>query len=107
MGRKEWNDFYSPMQPYAIGANNKFDSNGEFEFQLQLGSTLYPEHPIRSHAESYYQLRKTLGVLNLQLYTSLTLLLTNTATGSLFLELIWNASLKLDSRALTLEAGIS
>ena len=35
---------------------------GEFEHQLQIGSKLYPEYPIRSHAEAYYQLRKTLGV---------------------------------------------
>jgi hypothetical protein len=62
LGRKEWNEFYSPMQPYAKGAYNKFDSEGEFEFQLQLGSKLFPEYPVRSHAEAYYQLRKTLGV---------------------------------------------
>ena len=50
------------MQPYAKGGFNKFDSEGEFEFQLQLGSKLFSEYPIRSHAEAYYQLRKTLGV---------------------------------------------
>ena len=37
-------------------------SKGEFEFQVQLGSKLYSEYPIRSHAEGFYQLRKTLGV---------------------------------------------
>jgi hypothetical protein len=62
VGRKEWNDFYSPMQPHAEDEVNQFNSDGEFEFQLQLGSKLYPEYPIRSHAEAYYQLRKTLGV---------------------------------------------
>jgi hypothetical protein len=62
LGRKEWNSFYSPMQPYAKGANNKFDSEAEFSFQLQLGSKLFSEYPIASHAEAYYQLRKTLGV---------------------------------------------
>jgi hypothetical protein len=61
VGRKPWNDFYSPMQPYAGGANNQFNQNGEFEAQLQLGSKLYPEYPIRSHAEAYYNLRKSLG----------------------------------------------
>ena len=50
------------MQPYAKGGFNKFDSEGEFDFQLQLGSKLFSEYPIRSHAEAYYQLRKTLGV---------------------------------------------
>ena len=36
--------------------------NGEFEFQLQIGSKLFPEYPIRSHGEACYQLKKTLGV---------------------------------------------
>ena len=60
IGRKSWNDFYSPMQSFA-GGYNKFIQRGEFEFQLQLGAKLYPEYPIRSHAEAFYQLRKTLG----------------------------------------------
>ena len=58
VGRKSWNDFYSPMQPYAGGADNQFNENGEFEAQLQLGPKLYPEYPIRSHAEAFYTLRK-------------------------------------------------
>ena len=37
-------------------------SSAEFEFQLQIGSKLFPEYPIRSHNEAYYQLKKTLGV---------------------------------------------
>ena len=37
-------------------------SEGEFEAQLQIGSKLFPEYPIRSHNECYYQLKKTLGV---------------------------------------------
>ena len=49
------------MNDYA-GTNNKFDKRGEFEYQLQVGSKLFPEFPIRSHSEAYYQLRKTLGV---------------------------------------------
>ena len=36
--------------------------DGEFEFHLQIGSKLFPEYPIRSHTEAYYQLKKTLGV---------------------------------------------
>ena len=27
-----------------------------------MGAKLYPEYPIRSHSEAFYQLRKTLGV---------------------------------------------
>ena len=62
LGRKPWNDFFSP----AFGVNTDgvltHDSDGEFEFQLQIGSKLFPEYPIRSHNEAYYQLKKTLGV---------------------------------------------
>ena len=61
LGTKEWNDFFSPMYEYAKGADNQFNSDGEFEAQFQLGAKLYPEYPIRSHAEAFYQLRKTLG----------------------------------------------
>ena len=69
LGSKEWNDFYSPMYDYAKGSNNQFNSNGEFEAQLQLGSKLYPEYPIRSHAEAFYQLRKTMGVQSSSLHS--------------------------------------
>ena len=61
-GTKRWNFFYSPMFLTAGGNINKFDSSGEFEAQLQLGAKLFPEYPIRSHSEAYYQLRKTLGI---------------------------------------------
>jgi hypothetical protein len=37
-------------------------ADGEFEFQLQIGSKLFPEYPIRSHNEAFYQLAKRLGV---------------------------------------------
>ena len=40
---------------------NAYNHSKEIEFQMQIGSKLYPEYPIRSHAEAYYQLRKTLG----------------------------------------------
>ena len=36
--------------------------DGEFGFQLQLGSKLWPESPMTSFAEMYETLRKTLGV---------------------------------------------
>jgi hypothetical protein len=60
-GRKAWNDFYSPMHPYNSSGGRLYDTRGEFEAQIQLGSKLYPEYPIRSHAEGFYQLSKTLG----------------------------------------------
>jgi hypothetical protein len=63
LGRKNWNDFFSPM---SVDNSGRFTVNhnpdGEFEFQLQIGSKLFPEYPIRSHNEAYYQLKKTLGV---------------------------------------------
>ena len=62
IARKPWTNFYSPMNATAGGAYNAYDSGREFEFQLQIGSKLFPEYPIRSHAEAYYQLRKALGV---------------------------------------------
>ena len=68
-GRRPWNDFYSPMHTQASGAVNRFDSEGEFEFQLQVGSKQFPDGaPIRSHAEAYYQLRKCLGVQSSSLH---------------------------------------
>jgi hypothetical protein len=60
--RKSWNDFFSPMSSVNVNAVMEHSSKGEFDFQLQIGSKLFPEYPVRSHAEAYYQLKKTLGV---------------------------------------------
>ena len=60
--RKAWKDFFSPMSSLNRTGIFKHDPRGEFEFQLQIGSKLFPEYPIRSHNEAYYQLKKTLGV---------------------------------------------
>ena len=54
--RKEVNYFWHPM-----GQTN-YDYNKEIEFQMQIGSNLFPEYPIRSLAEAFYQLRKSLGI---------------------------------------------
>ena len=63
LGRKTWNDFFSPLSIDHAGRNTiNHNPDGEFEFQLQIGSKLFPEYPIRSHNEAYYQLKKTLGV---------------------------------------------
>jgi len=60
-GISEVNFFYHPMNPTA--ADTKYyDYNEELEFQIQVGSKLFPEMGIRSLAEAYYQLRKTLGL---------------------------------------------
>ena len=62
VNRKFWNNFFSPMQPGNKDQLLAHNSDGEFEFQLQIGSKLFPEYPIRSHNEAYYQLCKSLGV---------------------------------------------
>ena len=62
MGLKEWNNFYSPMRNRLLSSKNHFDSDGEFEYQIQLGSKMYPVYPVRSHAEAFSQLSKTMGI---------------------------------------------
>jgi hypothetical protein len=73
---KECNFFYHPQWVYQpnlflndansnpVAAENggfTFQYNTEVEAQVQIGSKLIPEMPIRSSAEAYYQLRKSLG----------------------------------------------
>jgi hypothetical protein len=60
-GRKPWNTFHSPMREQNK-AGLAHTAAGEFEYQLQIGSKLFPEYPIRSHNEAFYQLAKCLGV---------------------------------------------
>jgi hypothetical protein len=55
--RKWWNDFYHPAWDDPLLASNK-----EVEIQLQIGSKYFPEYPIKSLSEAFYQLRKTLGI---------------------------------------------
>ena len=45
-----------------------FSHEGEFEFQLQIGSKLYPEYSIQSHSEAYDQLQKSLGIQSSNLH---------------------------------------
>ena len=44
-----------------MGSTN-YDRTKQLEFQMQIGSKLFPEYPIRSLAEVFYNLRKTLGI---------------------------------------------
>jgi hypothetical protein len=60
---KSFNNFWSPMS--NAGATSGTYHIQDFEIkhlQLQIGSKLYPEYPIKSHAECFYSLRKALGV---------------------------------------------
>ncbi len=57
---KEWNDFNHPMDNEV---NLLYDKGYELEYQIQIGSKLFPEYPVRSLSESYAQLKKCLGIL--------------------------------------------
>ena len=60
---KSWNTFYSTMAANRGESGYGYDSDHELiHLQLQIGSKLYPEHGSRSHAECFYNLRKSLGV---------------------------------------------
>ena len=61
---KSWNTFYSTMSGQRATPTSIKDIKTEIEnLQLVVGSKLYPETGIRSHAECFYNLRKALGVL--------------------------------------------
>ena len=62
VGSKVWNEFFSPMYSEYDLSPKVHTPEGEFEFQLQIGSFLFPEYRIRSHAEAFYNLQKTLGI---------------------------------------------
>jgi hypothetical protein len=57
--RKAFNDFYHPSGDYLVQRQDK-----EIEFQIQIGSKMYPEYPIRSVQEAFTQLVKCLGINN-------------------------------------------
>ncbi len=45
------------------GQNNIKDPDNEIQhLQLMVGNRMYPEYPIRSHAECFYNWRQSLGV---------------------------------------------
>jgi hypothetical protein len=56
--KKSWNDFHHPMT-YTTGS--MYNSLYEMEYQLQVGSKLFPDFPMRSLQEQFYQLRKCMG----------------------------------------------
>ena len=57
---KEWLNFMHPMEN---AAGLKYDKGYDLEFQMQIGSKLFPEYPIRSLSESFSQLKKSVGIL--------------------------------------------
>jgi hypothetical protein len=61
---KRWNNFWSPLAGTDV---TQFTTENEVDKEIQLlqlviGSKLFPEYPMKSHAECYYSLRKSLGV---------------------------------------------
>ena len=59
---KEFCRFYHPMQTSDEAVDGLYSENKDLEFQIQLGSKLYPEYPCRSMTECYYHLRKALNL---------------------------------------------
>ena len=60
---KHWNNFYSPMAVDTNTILTRHTQHNEIvSLQLQVGSFLIPQYPIRSHAECFYSLRKSLGI---------------------------------------------
>jgi len=53
---KEAIDMYHPMK------GHRYNATKELEYQIQVGSKLYPVYPVRSVAEAFSQLKKTLGI---------------------------------------------
>ena len=54
--RNECNYFWHPM------GSIKYSHDKELEIHVQIDGKLYPEYPIRSLAEAFYQLRKSFGI---------------------------------------------
>ena len=59
---KSWNNFWSPNAGTALTETLTHSGERFSHFQLQIGSKLFPEYPIKTHAEAFYSLRKALGI---------------------------------------------
>jgi len=67
---KKFNNFWSPMVGAGETTTLSHDNTNELKhFQLQIGSKIYPEYPIKSHAECFYSLRKALGIQSNSLHS--------------------------------------
>ena len=54
--------FYHPHQAHNPLDRGIYDENKDLEFQVQLGSKLYPEYPCNSITQCFYHLRKALNL---------------------------------------------
>ena len=59
---KEFCRFYHPHQQHNALDQGIYDKNKDLEFQIQLGSKLYPEYPCNSITQCFYHLRKALNL---------------------------------------------
>ena len=60
---KFWNNFWSPNAGTGLTTTLNATGGERFShFQLQIGSKLFPEYPIKTHAEAFYSLREALGI---------------------------------------------
>ena len=57
---RPFNRFYNPMAQDSL---NEYCSPYECQWQLQIGSSVYPAHPSRSLSETFYRLKSSLGIL--------------------------------------------
>ena len=54
--------FYHPHQSHDGAVEGIYDVNKDLEFQIQLGSKLFPEYPCNSLTQCFYHLRKALNL---------------------------------------------
>ena len=54
--------FYHPHQSSLTNEEGIYDANKDLEFQIQLGSKLFPEYPCNSLSQCFYHLRKALNL---------------------------------------------
>ena len=59
---KEFCRFYHPHQAHNPLDEGIYDKNKDLEFQIQLGSKLYPEYPCNSITQCFFHLRKALSL---------------------------------------------
>ena len=59
---KSWNNFWSPNAGTTLTETLTHGGERFSHFQLQIGSKLFPEYPIKTHCEAFYSLRKALGI---------------------------------------------
>ena len=59
---KEFCRFYHPHQAHNPLDEGIYDKDKDLEFQIQLGSKLYPEYPCNSITQCFYHLRKALNL---------------------------------------------